>query len=39
MLADLALLSRDVFRIPPSDLPRTVSALTIVNGRVVPFDA
>jgi predicted amidohydrolase YtcJ len=35
MLADMALLSQDIFRVPPSDLPRTVSILTIVNGKVV----
>ena len=35
MLADMALLSQDIFKIPPSELPRTVSVLTIVNGKVV----
>jgi predicted amidohydrolase YtcJ len=35
MLADMALLSQDIFKIPPPDLPRTVSVLTIVNGKVV----
>jgi predicted amidohydrolase YtcJ len=35
MLADMALLSQDIFKVPPSDLPRTVSVLTIVNGRIV----
>jgi predicted amidohydrolase YtcJ len=35
MLADMALLSQDILRIPPSDLPRTASVLTIVNGKVV----
>jgi predicted amidohydrolase YtcJ len=35
MLADMALLSQDIFKVPPPDLPRTVSILTIVNGKVV----
>jgi predicted amidohydrolase YtcJ len=35
MLADVALLSRDIFKVPPTALPGTVSVLTIVNGRVV----
>jgi predicted amidohydrolase YtcJ len=35
LLADMALLSQDIFKVPPSELPRTVSLLTIVNGRVV----
>ncbi len=35
MLADLALLSQDIFKVPVPDLPRTTSVLTIVNGRVV----
>ena len=35
MLADVALLSQDIFKIPITDLPRTTSVLTIVNGRVV----
>jgi hypothetical protein len=35
MLADLAVLSQDIFKIPLTDLPRTASLLTIVNGRVV----
>jgi predicted amidohydrolase YtcJ len=35
MLADMALLSQDIFKVPPSELPRTVSILTIVNGKVV----
>ena len=35
MLADLALLSQDIFKVPVADLPRTTSVLTIVNGRVV----
>ena len=35
MLADVALLSQDIFKVPPPDLPRTTSVLTIVNGRIV----
>jgi len=35
MLADLAILSQDIFKIPAADLPKTTSVLTIVNGRVV----
>jgi predicted amidohydrolase YtcJ len=35
MLADVALLSQDIFRVPPPELPKTTSVLTIVNGRVV----
>jgi predicted amidohydrolase YtcJ len=35
MLADVALLSQDIFKIPIDQLPRTTSVLTIVNGRVV----
>ena len=35
MLADLALLSQDIFKVPVPELPRTTSVLTIVNGRVV----
>lgn len=35
MLADVALLSQDIFRIPLDQLPRTTSVLTIVNGRIV----
>jgi predicted amidohydrolase YtcJ len=35
MLADLALLSQDIFTTAPDDLPKTRSVLTIVNGRVV----
>lgn len=35
MFADMALLSQDIFKVPPPDLPRTSSVLTIVNGRVV----
>ena len=35
MLADVALLSQDIFKAPVADLPRTTSVLTIVNGRIV----
>jgi predicted amidohydrolase YtcJ len=35
MLADVALLSQDIFKVPPAELPRTTSVLTIVNGRIV----
>jgi len=35
MLADVALLSQDIFKVAIADLPRTTSVLTIVNGRVV----
>jgi predicted amidohydrolase YtcJ len=35
MFADVALLSQDIFKVPIPDLPRTISVLTIVNGRVV----
>ena len=34
-LADLAVLSQDIFKVPPPDLPRTESVLTIVGGKVV----
>lgn len=35
MLADLAVLSQDILTVPPETLPETVSALTIIDGRVV----
>jgi len=35
MLADLAVLSQDVFTVPPQALPATASLLTLVGGRVV----
>ena len=35
MLADLAVLSQDIFTIPPPELPKTVSVLTLVGGRPV----
>ncbi len=34
-LADLAVLSQDVFAIPPAAIPATVSVLTLVGGDVV----
>ena len=34
MLADLAVLSQDVFTVPPQALPGTTSLLTLVGGRV-----
>jgi predicted amidohydrolase YtcJ len=37
-LADLAVLSQDVFTVPPPALPATVSVLTMVGGRVA-YDA
>jgi predicted amidohydrolase YtcJ len=38
MLADLAVLSQDVFTVPTTALPATRSVLTVVGGRVV-YDA
>ncbi|HKG91689.1 MAG TPA: amidohydrolase [Gemmatimonadaceae bacterium] len=38
MLADLAVLSQDIFTVPPPQLPATTSVLTLVGGRAV-FDA
>jgi predicted amidohydrolase YtcJ len=35
MLADLAMLSQDIFKVPPPELPKTTSVLTIVGGRIV----
>lgn len=35
MLADVAMLSRDIFKIPTDALPATTSLLTIVGGRIV----
>ena len=35
MLADLAVLSQDIFTVPPGALPATTSVLTMVGGRVV----
>lgn len=35
MLADLAVLSQDIFSVPPDALPRTTSVLTIVDGKII----
>jgi predicted amidohydrolase YtcJ len=35
MLADLAMLSQDVFTVPPTALPGTTSVLTMVGGQVL----
>jgi predicted amidohydrolase YtcJ len=35
MLADIAVLSQDIFTVPVEALPRTESVLTLVGGRVV----
>jgi hypothetical protein len=35
MLADLAVLSQDIFTIAPDALPATASDLTVIGGRVV----
>ena len=37
-LADLAVLSQDIFRAPNEDLPKTLSVLTMVGGHIV-YDA
>jgi predicted amidohydrolase YtcJ len=37
-LADLAVLSQDIFTVPVGDLPRTESVLTLVGGKVA-YDA
>jgi predicted amidohydrolase YtcJ len=34
-LADLAVLSQDVFTVPAADLPKTESVLTLVGGKVI----
>lgn len=34
-LADLAVLSQDIFKVPVADLPKTESVLTLVGGKVV----
>ena len=33
--ADIAVLSQDIFTVPASDLPKTVSLLTMVGGKVI----
>ena len=35
MLADLAVLSQDIFEVPPPALPETRSVITIIGGKVV----
>jgi predicted amidohydrolase YtcJ len=35
MLADLAVLSQDIFTVPTQELPKTVSELTIIDGKIV----
>ncbi len=35
MLADLAVLSQDIFTVPAEKLPTTSAELTIVGGRIV----
>jgi predicted amidohydrolase YtcJ len=37
-LADLAVLSQDIFTVPASELPKTSSILTIIGGKIV-YDA
>jgi predicted amidohydrolase YtcJ len=37
-LADLAVLSQDIFTVPAEDLPKTVSVMTLVGGKVI-YDA
>ena len=34
-LADLAVLSQDIFKVDASDLPKTESVLTLVGGKIV----
>jgi predicted amidohydrolase YtcJ len=34
-LADFAILSQDIFTVPPPELPKTTSVVTVVGGRVV----
>ncbi|MEO8820656.1 MAG: amidohydrolase family protein [Ginsengibacter sp.] len=38
MLADLAVLSQDIFTIPAGQLPATKSVLTMINGKIVYED-
>lgn len=38
MLADLAVLSQDVFGVPPDALPATTSVLTMIGGEIVHRD-
>jgi predicted amidohydrolase YtcJ len=34
-LADLAVLSQDIFKVPPPDLPKIRSVLTMVGGKII----
>jgi len=34
-LADLAVLSQDIFKVPTDDLPKTESVLTMVGGKII----
>jgi len=34
-LADLAVLSQDIFKVPADDLPKTESVLSLVDGKIV----
>ena len=38
MLADIAVLSHDIFSVKPDALPGTTSVLTLVGGRIA-YDA
>lgn len=38
MLADLAVLSQDIFTVPPGQLPATKSILTMIDGKIVYED-
>ena len=35
MLADIAVLSQDIFKVPTPELPKTQAVMTIIGGRVV----
>jgi hypothetical protein len=37
-LADLAVLSQDIFTVPSEDLPKTISVMTMVGGKMI-YDA
>jgi predicted amidohydrolase YtcJ len=37
-LADLTVLSQDIFSVPPQELPKTESILTMVGGKIA-YDA
>jgi hypothetical protein len=34
-LADVAVLSQDIFTVPPQELPKTQAVLTLVGGKIV----